>query len=196
MDRLVALIIVVGIFVGSVQSVLLQTSRARAAGEIGGDRGPILAEGKGGIEYGGEVETVSPPVQDESRGPLQILGQGDTATKAEGTDQAQKWDFVGMGGGVNAYVSGDDQGIMTTYPEKRVLYLGYSLVLVRLNAGQSPVGIYDALAALRAVVVDEMGESMSVLVPSDAEPQLASLVVNGTISSYELGGWGQGLGKA
>jgi hypothetical protein len=46
------------------------------------------------------------------------------------------------------------------------------------------------------VVVDEMEGSMSVLLPGDAEPQLAALVGNGTILSYELGGWGRGLGKA
>ncbi len=195
MDRIVAFIILVGIFVGSVQSVLLQASRARTAEEVVGDRGSILAEQKGTMDFGGGLETIEAPTQDEVPG-LQTLGDGNAPTKAEGADQARKWDVLGTGGGVDAYVSGDDQGIMTTYPDRRVLYLGYSLVLVKLNPGQSPTDTYGVLGALRAVVVDEMGESMSVLVPSDAEPQLALLVGNGTIQSYELGGWGRGLGKA
>lgn len=195
MDRIVVLIIVVGIFVGSVQSILLQASRTRTAQEVVGDRGAILAEGKGGMDYGGVLETVQAPRQDEVRG-LQTLGDGNAPTKTEGADQTQKWDVVGTGGGVDAYVSGDDQGIMITYPDKRVLYVGYCLVLVKLNPGQNPADTYGILGALRAVVVDEMGESMSILLPSDAEPQLASLVGNGTILSYELGGWGRGFGKA
>lgn len=192
---MVALIIVLGIFVGSVQSVLLQASRARTAGEIAGDTS-ILAEQKGDMDFGGGVETVQAPTQDEVRNQLKTLCEGNTPSTLGAADESQQWEVVGMGGGVNAYVSSDGQGITTTYPDKRVLYLGYSLVLIKLNPGQSPAGTYDVLAALRAVVVDEMGQSMSVLLPSGAEPQLASLVGNGTISSYELGGWGSGLGKA
>jgi len=196
LDRLVAAIIVLGLFAGSVQSILLYGLRCRGTTEAVEDRTLILAGEKGAFEQEGGFERVQAPIADEARGALKDLGESALVTKLGGEGEAQGYEVVGMNGGVDALVSADGGGIATTYPDRRVVYVGYVLVLLRLGPGVSPVGIHDLLAACRGVAVDEMGQSMSILVPAWMDDRLAALVENGTLLSYETGGWGSGIGRS
>jgi hypothetical protein len=89
----------------------------------------------------------------------------------------------------------DLDGATATIPviEKRIFYEDFVVAIV-IPSGDG--GTSDIADRLWGIVVEEYPNSMLLLVPEGAESGLDALVDEGKISSYEVGGWGTGLGKA
>lgn len=89
----------------------------------------------------------------------------------------------------------DLDGATATIPdiEKRIFYEDFVVAIV-VPSGDGNTG--EIAYRLGGVVVEEYPSSVLFLVPENAESGLESLLDEGKISSYEIGGWGTGLGKA
>jgi hypothetical protein len=206
LDRTALAIIAIGVFLGLVYSLSLEVGRYNPPTTITGEANShfrwdhtTLRSGAGDeVQY---VESPAPPSKevagqdlgydtevfdDASRGATsedkfsQDPGAGDITEVAEPT-------FLAVG----------DDGVLAYYAETKMAYnySGYDLALVRFEAGGEG-RLRQALVPSAAVIVDETDSSLLLLVPEGWEAYLDSLVKDGTLRSYELGGLGTGLGKA
>jgi hypothetical protein len=116
---------------------------------------------------------------------------GNGRNKVESGDESFLWTANRQFSNIN--VSSD--GIIATIPEieKRYYYEDYVTAII-VPTGDA--GRQELADQLGAVIADEFPQKLLVFLPRGSEPSLDALVEGGRISSYEIGGWGTGLGKA
>ena len=197
MDRTTAVIIVLGIFLGSIYSFAYHREGIGLP-PLSGDENNVLQERSGSkLMKAQEAGEWSPP----PRAPTP-----DDDTLAMGVEDVEVFtnpqnalknasDFHEISaGGVYDIVTSPD-GVSATHPdiEKRYFYENYVAVMVVLTGDSGPQELANQLGA---VIAEEFEQKILIFLPEGSEQELDVLVRDGRIYSYEIGGWGTGLGKA
>ena len=182
MERALWLIVAAGLFLGISHVMLSQVAQIPPTGPgslEGAKRGASL------MSYG--IETAVPAV-DEARRLLDIShrsswgtgGQRELAlTTAERVPEGQATD-------TSKAAEGEYPVFDTT---------GFSVARLTFRHADSDL-IRSTVEELGGVVLDIVDSDAYCLVPSPSSSELDSLVQTGVLSSYEVGGWGGGVGKA
>jgi hypothetical protein len=206
LDRITLVVVILGVFLGLVYSLSLEASRydllssetGEANSQVRGGSKRLLAEAEDGM-----VVTDSPvPPTKQAAG--QDLGYDTEAyhDASRGPTFDDEWNTVpeaieGAGSSQPTFIAVGDDGVLAYYvgTKTAINYSGYRLALLRFEGGAGGT-LRESLESGNAVVVDETGSSLLLLVPEGWDAYLDSLLEDGTILSYEFGGLGTGLGKA
>ncbi len=199
MDRMAVAVIVIGIFAGSIQALLLNARPLSATLPLAESPDALLLDTKDQGPEGLGYEIVIAPEELHALDELRTLTAGDAkgSVRGEGAfDNQGEQPGIGYPAGNPISISMRDEGIEAYYqdPQRRIIYVGYGLALVTLRGAQGTES--TIMETLRALPVDATEARLCVLLPNDMVQLLDQLVRDGVISSYELGGWGSGLGKA
>jgi len=200
LDRVAAVIIVLGVFLGSVYSISSQTRDLRISPlpEAKNDQSMLRSGSK--LDSSEEYDTATPPSpkapsQDDSNLVFDYVTEdatGEDRGVEDAGGQTLSWN---ADAGKAVQITADSEGVTATYPdiEKRYFYEDFVVAVIILSGNSTSGDIADEIGA---IIVDEFSaESILVFLPGGSESALDSLVKEGRISSYELGGWGTGLGK-
>lgn len=193
MDKTSALVIFLGIFVGLVYALASQPPDYEISSWRGSDE--LLAKGRGGnlLSSSQMTEVISKDVDDLD----------DLAPMADSRNNVEVPDSFGEEGQETAcdrsgpdftYVQVTEKGLVATSPglETSVVYQEHTVATLAVSEGETET----VLSRLNAVIVDRIGARTLVILPTGSEGILDELVEAGSLSSYTIGGWGSGLGKA
>ncbi len=198
--------IVLGVFLGLVYSLSLETSRydllssqtGEANSQVRGDSKRLLAEAEDGMVV---TDSPVPPTKQDAG---QDLGYDTEAfhDASRGSTFDDEWNAVpdaieGAGSSQPTFIAVGDDGVLAYYvgTKTAINYSGYRLALLRFEVGTAGT-LRESLESKKAVVVDETDSSLLLLVPEGWDDYLGSLLEDGTILSYDFGSLGTGLGKA
>jgi len=190
LEKTVLVLILLGVFVGSVSSMTSISSRVHPK-RLESGQAMIAAKDRSLELTGGEAYVeVGPPEGDA----FEKLGIETTSRTPEALIQEDnQWGALA----VDSSVSHLGRGILVNdLSGGGVLYVNYSVVMVKLPPGGNLGDAERAVQNLGGVLIDEWEERMAVLLPSGALGQMDDLVAHGAIESFEAGGFGSGFGKA
>jgi hypothetical protein len=201
LDRTAVVIITLGVFLGSVYSIASQTRDLRISPLPEAKNDQSMLRSSSILDAPDGYTTATPPSpkapsQDDSNLVFDYVTEAATG-EGRGAEDAGKDTLSGNAdAGEVVQITTDADGVTATYPEveRRYFYEDFVAAVIVLSGNSTS---RDIAVEIGAIIVDEFSTGrVLVFLPGGSESALDSLVNEGSITSYELGGWGTGLGKA